>query len=279
MLVTIAEELYVVPPKEFTAERTARAKLAKAAGDADLATTVGRLPKPSVSAWVVNLLARHRPEEVGGLVELGEDIRAAQEQLDGPKLKELGRRRQEAIRSVATTGAGLAADAGHPVPAAAASEVEQTLQAVLADAGAAAAVRTGRLIRSLASTGLEPVDVSDAVAGGFDVVGAAPAPRPSAKRVASAEHAREDAERRLDDARASLAEIEQRLDVLAEQRAGVRAVLEDLRKRLAEAERDGEAAEREAAELERDRARAAALVADAEQAAGDARERLRRVSH
>ena len=41
-------------------------------GDRALAADIGALPKPSVAAWVCNLLVRAHREEIEGLVELGE---------------------------------------------------------------------------------------------------------------------------------------------------------------------------------------------------------------
>lgn len=166
MLASVTEELYGLTPGEFTARRNQHAKDAKVRGDKDLAAEITKLPKPSVAAWVVNLIARHRPDIIDGVVQLGDALREAQEDFDRERLKDLSRQRQELLRSVAAAGANLAENAGHRVPAAASAEVEQTLQAAMADPNAAAAVQSGRLTRTLASTGVEPVDVTDAVAGG-----------------------------------------------------------------------------------------------------------------
>jgi hypothetical protein len=165
MLASVTDELYGLTPGEFTARRNQHAKDAKARGDKDLAAEITKLPKPSVAAWVINLLARQRPDIVDGVIQLGDALREAQEDFDRERLKDLSRQRQELLRSVATAGADLAESAGHRVPAAASAEVEQTLQAAMADPNAAAAVQSGRLIRTLASTGIEPVDITDAVAG------------------------------------------------------------------------------------------------------------------
>ena len=64
-------------------------------------------------------------------------------------------------------------------------EVEETLQAAVIDPAAAAAVRSGLLLRALESTGLEQVDVSDAVALPVDIEDF-PAPTPGRRRKSAA---------------------------------------------------------------------------------------------
>ena len=58
-LLGVADELYGLALPEFTPTRDARAKELKAA-DAQLAPRVKALRKPSMAAWVVNLLVRQR---------------------------------------------------------------------------------------------------------------------------------------------------------------------------------------------------------------------------
>ena len=57
----VAQELYALVPEEFTAARNARAKEAKAAGDAELAAQVQALRKPTAGAWLLNQLVRRTP--------------------------------------------------------------------------------------------------------------------------------------------------------------------------------------------------------------------------
>ena len=62
-LLGIAEELYALLPADFTGTRNQWAKQTKADGDRELAARVTALRRPSVAAWVVNLLMRHRGVE------------------------------------------------------------------------------------------------------------------------------------------------------------------------------------------------------------------------
>jgi len=159
-----AQQLYAVLPREFTAERTALARQAKEAGEKDLAKEIGSLPKPAAGAWAINMLAVHQPEVIDGVVRFGASLRAAQEEGDAEAFRELGQQRQGQLTSAAHAAKDLASGLGAPLSAAGAADVEQTLRAAMADAGAAAAVTTGRLVRGLSSSGFESVDLTDAVA-------------------------------------------------------------------------------------------------------------------
>ncbi|MBO0788916.1 MAG: hypothetical protein J2P33_22885, partial [Actinobacteria bacterium] len=94
-LARAADELYAIPPAGFTAARNERARQAREAGDRDLAAAIAGLRRPTASAWLVNLLSREAPDQVSRLLELGEELREAQQALAGDRLRELsGRRRQ-----------------------------------------------------------------------------------------------------------------------------------------------------------------------------------------
>ena len=51
-------ELYCVMPKEFTAARDAKVSEARGQGNSGLANSLKGLRKPSVGAWLANLLVR-----------------------------------------------------------------------------------------------------------------------------------------------------------------------------------------------------------------------------
>ena len=53
---TIGDELYALPPAGFTAARYDRVQRAKLAGDRATADQVAALKRPTVPAWLVNLL-------------------------------------------------------------------------------------------------------------------------------------------------------------------------------------------------------------------------------
>ncbi|SDY75629.1 hypothetical protein [Herbiconiux ginsengi] len=160
----IARELYALDPAEFTGARNNRAKLAADDGDRPLAKRIRSLAKPSVAAWAVNALVRHRFDEVETLLDLGERLRAAQDDLDRDAIRELGRERQRMLAAIGRSARDLGDDLGTTVSESAAVEVQQTLQAAMGDEAAAAAVRDGTLVRTFSGSGLDPVDLAGAVA-------------------------------------------------------------------------------------------------------------------
>ncbi|AKE89278.1 MULTISPECIES: hypothetical protein [Rhodococcus] len=156
----IADELYGLDPGEFTAARSEHVARAREAGDRELAAAVGRLRKPTVSAWLVNMLVREKSEEVTALLGLGDALRSAQRQLSGSELRRLSTQRRRVIGALEKTAARLAAEHGRRASEAALREVGQTLHAALADADLAEQVRGGRLEAPLDYSGFGPVGLS-----------------------------------------------------------------------------------------------------------------------
>src|SRR4051795_10533611 len=76
-----ANELYGLPPGEFTGARDARVKELRAAGEREAASGVKGLRKPTVAAWTLNQLSRRRGKDLDRLLTAGERLRAAQEEL------------------------------------------------------------------------------------------------------------------------------------------------------------------------------------------------------
>jgi hypothetical protein len=265
-----ADELYALTPDRFTAARNERA----AASDPVVARSIKALRKPSVAAWAVNVLARAgRLDEA---LELAAALREAQDDLDAAELKALSAQRRTLVGALARQAVELARGEGVAVSAAARDEVEKTINAAVMDAGAAAAVKSGRLVRTLEPTGFDAVDVSDAVAGTTP----APAPRPSrddlAERrarkaaeqaVREAERASSDADRELARVEAKAAKARERVDLLHERIDGLRA-------QLAQFEKDAAAAEKAADTVDEHRADAASRARAATTAAARARAAL-----
>lgn len=147
----VAGELYATPPGDFIARRNAAA----AQADRSTAKQIKALRKPSASAAAINALVRDQPDLIGDVLDIGARMRDAFASRDRAEIRSLTQERQRLLQR-ATDGLGLSP--------AVQREVEETLQAAVIDAAAAAAVRSGMLVRSLESTGLEQVDVTDAVA-------------------------------------------------------------------------------------------------------------------
>lgn len=268
----IAGELYALDLDAFTAERNRRARELRGK-DRELADAVAGLPKPSAAAWFVDQLVREAPEEVSAALALGPGYRAAQAAFDRDALRELGAERRAALAGVAQAALRIAAARGRNLPAALAADIEQTVLAGIADEAAAAAVRSGRLVRALETIGGEPVDLEGAVAAPGEELaerGAAPRPRNARGSRAGGAADREAArDARADAARAELERVRREAEAaraaLAEADEGLRAAA-DRHGQLAR-ERDAALAEYERLERE---------VGAAEQARRDAiRERDR----
>ncbi|MEV4758033.1 hypothetical protein AB0J86_23355 [Micromonospora sp. NPDC049559] len=155
----VVDRLYTSPPEGFVAARNEAVAAARAAGDADTARELAKLRKPTLAAWLVNLLAIRRPDLVAELAELSAALRAAQRELRGPRLRELSGQRRAAVAGLVAEARSLAAEADPGLPAARLplAEVESTLQAALSDTDIAEQVRSGRLVRAASYAGFGEV--------------------------------------------------------------------------------------------------------------------------
>src|SRR5580700_1547592 len=158
-----AEELYALSPGDFTAARDEQVAQARTSGNRDLARAIGALRRPTVSAWLVNQLAREAGDQVGELLALGESLRRAQQDLAGEQVRELSAQRRRLVAALVIEAKRLAERDGRAVGLQVEREVEATLQAALADADAAAAVRAGCLASPLSYAGLGVGDEAGAV--------------------------------------------------------------------------------------------------------------------
>ena len=297
----VADELYEVPPEEFVALRTTRQDEAKAEGDKALAKEIGALPKPSAAAWACNLLVREHREEIEELVELGDLLREAQENLAGDQLRALDVQRRQLVTALTRQARGLAAAREHPVSTSVATQIEETLRAAMADPDAGRALLTGRLTSPMSYSGLgttvskpdlrlvhpapkrerreKPVRAAAATKQEGESAADRRAREQEERRraaeekrlreLAEARAAEEEASAAADEAAAALEEQRQRTEELAARRSELQARVDELADQLAEAEREVADA---AAALKREERRRAAAEREAADAA-EARDR------
>jgi len=162
---TTVEQLYGGPPAQFIASRDAAVKRARAAGDRDLADRIKGLRRPTAAAAALNRHLRGGATDgLDALLALGEQLQAAQRALDVPAMRTLGAQRAPRIAAVV---AAIEAEAHEEFSATVREQLSQTLTAAVADAGAARAVRSGRLVAALNYSGFGEVDLTDAVAVPF----------------------------------------------------------------------------------------------------------------
>ncbi|MEU8375256.1 hypothetical protein AB0C22_19300 [Micromonospora sp. NPDC048894] len=156
---TLARQLYRTPPDRFVAARDAAVAEARRVGDVATARRIAGWKRPTVAAWLVNLLALDRPELVADLGPLAEALRTAQRDLEGARLRELSAQRRELVAALVTEVRRIVADIPDAPPATRLplAEVEATLHAALADTGVAGQVRSGRLLRAVHHSGFGEV--------------------------------------------------------------------------------------------------------------------------
>jgi hypothetical protein len=155
----LIRRLYEAPPDGFVAGRAAAVADAKKAGDKDAAKRLAALRKPTVAAWLVNLLALRRPDLIDDLVELATALRQAQRSLQGDQLRELSTQRRQVVSALVAAAQKLAIE-GDPALRTAKlpmAEVEATLTAALAEPAVAEQVRTGRLVKAATYAGFGEV--------------------------------------------------------------------------------------------------------------------------
>lgn len=250
-----AGELYGLPPAEFTAARDLRVAQARAAGDRGLAAELRQLRRPTLSAWAVNLLARHATESLGGLVELAGELRTAQVTLQGEALRTLMRRRQQVLAALVQDARKLADDYGHPLGDEAVLQVERTLTAALSDPGAARQVCSGRLVSSLEYAGFGELGLPAAAPLPQGKATRQPRPDPLAKlkaELAAAEQDLTGTAEALRDARDAHAEADDHRQRVAARRDRLRRDLAAADRELAAAERAVQEADRRTTHTERD---------------------------
>lgn len=303
----ITDELYRLPPNEFTRARNARAADARKQ-DRALAARIRELRRPTTAAWMANTLAHHHPDETTRLAELGRALRDAQDALNAGRLLTLTAQRREIITELTGLAVRDAGDSGARPAEDAVRELEQTLHAALADEQAATAFASGHLTTALTPGTVLPdappgTVLPDAHAGAAPEPsgGGRPAPtiprsdrgvaagqntgttaRSRSAREAKAPPARDELRER------HLAQARQRIGAAEQDAAGAEARAERLRadhqhltargrELKAEAERAAAVLarlEQELTEVERSERFARTHLRDAEQDTRDARQRL-----
>jgi hypothetical protein len=190
-----ADELYSGPLGAFVPRRDELAKQARSDGDRELSAGVAALRKPTVGAWLANLLAHQHPEQVQQLIELGAALREAQSVLDPDQLRALGRQRYQVVAELVALARRRAAELGQRTGDAAATELEGTLGAALSDPEAAHALVQGRLTHGLVYAGFGETGSTTATRA---------APARAAGRPARAAPAKADPAERIDAAERAL---------------------------------------------------------------------------
>jgi hypothetical protein len=255
--------LYALPLDEFTPTRDELARRLRSEGDRDASAAVKRLRKPNLIAWALNYVRHRDPALIDGLIEGGEGLQEAQQQLvaggERGVLRDAVAEERRLVDEVVARAEQELHAAGHPVSATVQSKLWATVHAAAVIPDPRDLLRAGRLLRDY--------EVSD-----LGLMGAGPAAvalaavAPAATREPPKEVARESGERK--EAERQARSIRRELERARGQQEKLAAKRDDARRRTNEAARQ---AARAQAELER--AQAALEQADAR--AHDADERVR----
>jgi hypothetical protein len=151
-----ASDLYGLPLDEFTKSRDELAKELRKGGKKEAAEEVKALGKPSVSAWMINQLARRHPPEMKALVKAGDDLRKAQRGAvsgrDPEKLLEATRSHRDRLDDLTSLARHELNAGGQTL-----QRVAQTLRAGSIDKQASKALLAGTLATDVEQAGFGPL--------------------------------------------------------------------------------------------------------------------------
>jgi hypothetical protein len=174
MLDAKIDELYQLPPEEFTAARNALAKeFAKDAPD------IKRLQKPPAAAWAINQMYWKRRRDYDALTAAASALRAAHaDMLAGKRadLRAAGKAHEDAIDTALKSSLAMLADAGQPASEATKQAIVNTLRAL-----PSANDHPGRLARTLQPGGFEMLAGLPLGTGGKRAAKPTPAAPPPAR--------------------------------------------------------------------------------------------------
>jgi hypothetical protein len=152
------DALFRLPLPEFTAARNALATQLKSAGRAEDAARVKALPKPPLSAWLVNQLYWHHRKPFDQLMTAGQRLRTAQAaQLRGKpgELREPLEARRMALSELTKHAVALLKEAGHAPSPDLMRRITSTLEALATYGSHPAAPPAGRLTDDVDAPGFE----------------------------------------------------------------------------------------------------------------------------
>jgi len=231
------DDLFKLPPVEFTAARNALAAKLKKDGDAAAAERVKTLGRPSISAWIANQLYWRHRKAFDRLLAAGDQFRKAQAaQLAGKPgdLRGSLDARRETLSELTKHAAEILRATGHPPSPDTMRRVMTTLEALATYGEQPDAPQPGRLTADVDPPGFEALAALVPRAGHRASAAAdkprvipfsQPKPEPARRKGADAkeEERRREAERRAKEAEA-------------------RKALRDAERALADARRDAERA-------------------------------------
>jgi hypothetical protein len=181
------DALYAAPLEAFVAERARLVAELRRAGDRAGAAAVAKAGKPTVSAWVINQLARREGDAVRRLAEASARLRGAQ--LAGPDPAGGGREafaaasaaHRAAMADVRRAAEHILVEGGHGATPATLERITRNLRAMVTSDEMARQIQAGRLVADLSGESFG--DLSTLASS---LPASAPRPRPTPVPVAPA---------------------------------------------------------------------------------------------
>jgi hypothetical protein len=146
------DSLFGLPPEDFVAARDDLAGRLRQEGNAEAASEVKGLRRPTVAAWAVNQLSRRHSKEVRELLDVGTELRRAHSRAVSKRgaggLRESTSRRRAIVARLAEAADEILAEAGRGAGAHR-EAVVQSLEAATIDQEVADLVARGRLSKEV----------------------------------------------------------------------------------------------------------------------------------
>ena len=297
------DALFKLPLGEFTSARNALVARLKKAGQKAEAAEESALPKPSVSAWVVNQLYWRNRHLFDRLLEAGERLRHAQAtHKTGNSAREPVNARREAVAALAGIAADILHEGGYSATRDMMRRVTSSLEALSTYGSVPGAPAAGRLTDHVEPPGFEtltailPGRIATKRAAGEivqrvrllpevkcakrrrGVVDAAARRREEQREVAAAKRAVREAERALGVARKNLERAAAQVQAAATRARKSEGQRVKLEKQLARAAKEAEAAHEQARAAQAGAREAMQAAESAERALGLARRQLEQLT-
>lgn len=137
------DRLFTVRPADFVAERKALVKTLRAAGRRDEAATVEKLPRPSLSTWTTNQIARREP---GLIKDLGAVTARLQTAASAPDYAGAVARHRDLLRSLRIKAEAILTAAGLRAAPQVLAGIVQNLRAGIVNPATRSLIEGGRLV-------------------------------------------------------------------------------------------------------------------------------------
>ena len=148
------EELYAVPPADFTRTRNARAAALAKAGHRDAAEALRRLRRPAAPLWAINQLARLDPKRLEAFIDAVAQLRRTQIR-DPRAVADAMRHQRAALDALLEAARAHLVEHGLGAGPETLRRISNTLQGAAVEREHADDLRRGRLSEELAAPGFE----------------------------------------------------------------------------------------------------------------------------